>query len=445
MMDLLNLINKYNRPGPRYTSYPPVPFWEGAPSISEWLNHLKVQYQDNQGIDLYLHVPFCEKLCFYCGCHRVISKDRSLASILVDAMIKEWNFYKNNLDQDIKIHSLHFGGGTPTFLPPEELERLLATLVPHFMEHFIGAIEVDPRTCLDGHLEVLSKYGFKRISLGIQDFDPKVQSAINRIQTKEMVLELISKIRKSGFESINLDLIYGLPLQTIQSIEDTFKIVLEINPDQISFYSYAHLPERLKNQKLINESDLPEGNLKRALFEKGKELLVEQGYTDIGMDHFAKPESPLGKAKKAFRLKRNFMGYVDEKANILIGLGPSSISDSGLSFIQNEKDYKKYQNMIDESGLAISHGHTQTEKDLIASKLNQEIMCNGKIDLELANSLNLDNKMELDEYCSDQILIKDQNSYLVTKEGLPFVRNVAMSFDYRLKNKNQTQRFSQTI
>jgi oxygen-independent coproporphyrinogen-3 oxidase len=445
MADLNLLIAKYNRPGPRYTSYPPVPYWEGAPTEHDWFQHLKSNYDPKLGLDLYIHVPFCESLCYYCGCHRVITKDFSISTPFVNALIQEWQLYLENLGNDIKIHSLHFGGGTPTFLIPEELERLLKVLSKNFSKEFIGAIEVDPRTCQDEHLNILSQYGFKRISLGIQDFDPAVQKAIHRIQPEEMVLTLIQKIRTLNFTSINLDLIYGLPLQTIDSIEKTFEIVLKINPEHVSFYSYAHLPDRLKNQKLIKEDQLPSSELKRALFERGKEFLKEQGYLDIGMDHFAKPQSPLAQAKFAGKLKRNFMGYVDEKTSVLIGLGPSSISDSGLSFVQNEKDYKRYLQVVGEGHLPLTHGHVHNSKDLKTQKLNQEIMCNGVINLDQIQDLGLNNQAELEEFYQDEILVKNNNELFITQQGLPFVRNVAMAFDYRYQNQVTQKKFSQTI
>jgi oxygen-independent coproporphyrinogen III oxidase len=446
MKTLNDLIKKYNRPGPRYTSYPPVPFWNNAPSEGEWLTHLKNTYQESVGVDLYVHVPFCESLCYYCGCNRTITKNHEVEESYLSALLKEWEIYKEKLGS-LKINSLHFGGGTPTFLSPQNLERLITTLLQNKSSAFIGSIEVDPRTCTDGHLEVLARCDIKRVSLGIQDFDPAVQKAINRDQSPEMVETLVSKLRGHHFSSVNFDLIYGLPKQTLESISSTMEIVSKMRPDLIAFYSYAHLPDRIKNQRLIAESDLPTPELKRELYELGKKLLLENGYVDVGMDHFALPTSYLYKALQDKKLHRNFMGYVDKKSPILIGLGPTSISDSSRSFVQNIKDVKAYQQKVMSGALPIEIGHTHNEKDLLIQEVVLEMMCHNEI--EVSNKENLpywaEIEAELKAFQEDGILELVKNKISITPIGKGFVRNIAMSFDYHLREQATKVKFSQTI
>ncbi len=446
MKTLNDLIKKYNRPGPRYTSYPPVPFWNNAPSEGEWITHLKNTYQESVGVDLYVHVPFCESLCYYCGCNRTITKNHEVEEFYLSALLKEWEIYKDKLGS-LKINSLHFGGGTPTFLSPQNLERLITTLLQNKSSAFIGSIEVDPRTCNDGHLEVLARCDILRVSLGIQDFDPAVQKAINRDQPPLMVETLVSKLRAHHFSSINFDLIYGLPKQSLESISSTMEIVAKMRPDLIAFYSYAHLPDRIKNQRLIAEGDLPTPELKRELYELGKKLLLENGYADVGMDHFALPSSFLYKAFQDKKLHRNFMGYVDKKSPILIGLGPTSISDSSMSFVQNIKDMKAYQQKVMSGALPIEIGHTHNEKDLLIQEVVLEMMCHNEI--KVSNKENLpywaEIEAELKAFQEDGILELVKNQIRITPIGKGFVRNIAMSFDYHLREQATKVKFSQTI
>jgi oxygen-independent coproporphyrinogen III oxidase len=447
MKSINELIKKYNRPGPRYTSYPPVPFWTNAPSEEQWISHIKKSYSEVEGVDLYVHVPYCESLCYYCGCNRTITKNHDVEDFYLAAILKEWDLYREKLGFTLKVNSLHFGGGTPTFLSPLNLEKLIVTMLQNKSPTFIGSIEIDPRTCKDAHLEVLSRLGIKRVSLGIQDFDPFVQKAINREQSPEMVKLLVEKIRQNHFSSMNFDLIYGLPKQSLDSISDTIKIVSALRPDLIAFYSYAHLPERIKNQRLIVESELPTPELKRELYELGKKLLLDEGYHDVGMDHFALPGSFLYQAMKEKRLNRNFMGYVDKKSPVLIGLGPTSISDSSMSFVQNIKDVKNYVQKVQSGGLPLEVGHTHNADDLLIQELILEMMCHHEITLN--NVLNLpyweDIQNELKVFEEDGIIEMKQNQILITPKGKGFVRNVAMSFDFHLREQSSKVKFSQTV
>lgn len=442
-----DLLAKYNRQGPRYTSYPPVPFWKNAPSESEWIDHLKVIYNDEEGMDLYVHVPFCEKLCYYCGCNRIVTKNHSVQENFVELLMTEWRLYCARLGFIPKINSLHFGGGTPTFLTPENLEKLIIELTKNKKETFTGSIEIDPRNTTIAHLDCFKRNGIKRVSLGIQDFDPDVQKAINRAQSFEMVETLVNEMRLREFESINFDVIYGLPKQTRATITETFRLIRKLRPDLIAYYSYAHLPERLKNQRLINSADLPEGSEKQALYDLGKELLAEDGYADVGMDHFALPHNFLFKAKDSNRLHRNFMGYVDKKSPILLGLGPSSISDSSLSFAQNEKGMNEYEIKIKSNQLAINHGHTHDENDLNVQNIILSLMCRNESSLGEIEQIPYWNEVKTDlrSMEKDGMIKLDDYKVIVLPLGRKFIRNIAMVFDFYFREKMPAEKFSRTI
>ncbi len=444
-----SLIKKYDRPGPRYTSYPPVPYWNGTPSESLWLDHIENHYDENEGIDLYIHIPYCQKLCYYCGCSRTITKDLDKGAQYVELLKREWTLYKEKLNFPLKVNSLHFGGGSPTFLKPAYLKDLLNFIKPNFTKSFIGSIEVDPRTCEQEHLDILKEFNFERISMGIQDFDPVVQKAINRVQPKELVQDLVSEVRKRNFKSLNFDLIYGLPYQSVESIKNSINTVIALAPEMIAFYSYAHLPARLKNQKLIPEEALPIGPEKRELYNQGKELLEKLGYREIGLDHFAKEDSYLANVHKKHKLLRNFMGYTDKKAAVMIGLGITSISNTPLSFAQNHKELTPYIQDLDKGVIPLNHGHVQSKIDLIIEDIVQKIMCNGYVKVENTNDLpNWDIiKKELVLMENDGLLNFDKNKNIIeaTKIGQVFLRNIAMLFDDNLRTKNNNTRFSQTI
>ncbi len=445
--DTKELLLKYNRPGPRYTSYPPVPFWRGAPDEESWIGHLKSAYSEEEGMDLYVHVPFCEKLCYYCGCNRIITKNHSNEEKFVDLILREWELYKTRLGFTPVINSLHFGGGTPTFLSADHLEKIIQALTEKRNPSFIGSIEIDPRTTKNEHLDCFVKNGIKRVSLGIQDFDSEVQGAINRHQSFELVEEVVNGLRQRGVDSINFDVIYGLPKQSIETITRTFELVKKLRPDMIAYYSYAHLPERLKNQKLINEQDLPNAELKQQLYEKGKEILLGDDYSDVGMDHFALSSNFLYKAKVEKKLHRNFMGYVDKKSPILLGLGPSSISDSSMSFSQNEKVFSEYERKMNHGMLPVSHGHVHQNEDLCTQKIILDLMCSGESDLALYPDLiHIDLiKEELAEFEQDGLLKMQEEKLVVLPAGIKFIRNIAMLFDFHLRQSTAMRRFSQTI
>jgi len=398
-------------------------------------------------MDLYVHVTFLEKLFYYCGCNRIVTKNHSVQDNFVNLLLLEWQTYCDRLGFIPTINSLHFGGGTPTFLTPENLEKLIVQLTLNKKENFTGSIEIDPRNTSIEHLDCFKRNGIKRVSLGIQDFDPLVQKTINRAQSFELVEKLVHELRLRDFESINFDVIYGLPKQTSETITETFRLIRKLKPDLIAYYSYAHLPERLKNQRLINPTDLPEASEKQAFYELGKELLAMDGYADVGMDHFALPHNFLFKAKDDNRLHRNFMGYVDKKSPILLGLGPSSISDSSISFAQNEKGMNEYELKIKSGSLAINLGHTHDEKDLNVQKIILSLMCRNESTLPDNKQIPYwdDVKNELKSMEDDGMIKMDDYKVSVLPIGRKFIRNIAMVFDFYFREKMPAEKFSRTI
>ena len=443
----MNLFQKYNRQAPRYTSYPPVPFWKNAPDEAQWFRNVTATYNEEEGMDLYVHVPFCERLCYYCGCNRVVTRNHNIEEPFVELIILEWEMYQKRLGFIPKINSLHFGGGTPTFLSADNLEKIIRVLTINKSPSFKGSIEIDPRNVNSDHFDCFTRNGITRVSLGIQDFDPNVQSAINRSQSFELVESVVKELRGRSIESINFDVIYGLPRQTLESITKTFDLIRGLKPDLIAYYSYAHLPEKLVNQRLIKAEELPQGEFKQELYETGKAILAGDGYIDVGMDHFALPENFLYKAKESERLHRNFMGYVDKKSSVLVGLGPSSISDSSMSFIQNSKNFNDYEAKIRSNQLAISQGHTHDRDDLRVQKIILDLMCTSestipdKNDIPYWKEINLD----LEVFEKDGLLAVEKNKITVLPSGKKFIRNIAMVFDFYIRQKLPVGKFSQTI
>ncbi len=445
MTRFADLINKYDVPGPRYTSYPPVPFWESPPSAEEWFAHIEKSFQDSKKreADFYIHIPFCKKLCFYCGCNRKISADVNEGSEYTSYLLKEIDLYTKNV-KEFKTNSIHFGGGTPTFLLPSDLKTIVNAIFDKIpkVEAFSGSFEADPRITTREQLETFYNLGFRRVSFGVQDMNLKVQQVIGRVQPSEMVRTQTDCARSVGFTSINFDLIFGLPEQDLECIKQTFGEVGKLMPDTIAFYSYAHVPHFAKNQKVLDKYEIPTGNKKRDLYEKGRELLNALGYIEIGMDHFVLPTSELYKAYKNEKMSRNFMGYTIQDAPVLLSLGTTSISNSGYSFIQNVKEIDEYYLVLNSQKLPISKGHIQNENDLLVGKIIHDIMCIGKSEL---GSLNSD---KINEFVQDGLIKVNGNSIEVTEEGRPFLRNISMLFDYRLEKLIESGRplpFSRTI
>lgn len=450
----LHLINKYNVQGPRYTSYPTVPFWKNINmQEEEWKESVAKNQQvfNDLAISLYIHLPYCESLCTFCGCHKHITKNHRVEQPYINAVISEWEMYQNLLPSATKITELHLGGGTPTFFEPEELIRLMkgiyTTESVDPSTHSLS-FEAHPNNTTQEHLEKLHSFGFRRVSFGIQSYSLHVQQAINRIQTFEQVKEIHKIAKKTGYLSISHDLIYGLPKQTLADIEDTIFKTLQLLPERISLYGYAHVPWIKGNgQRGYDEADLPQNKEKRLLYEKAKELLLKAGYEEIGMDHFALPTDELAIAVHEKTIHRNFMGYTTQKTNLLIGLGMSAISDSWFGFAQNEKTVSSYLSKIKSNKIPVFRGHLLSDNELVIRKHILDLMCNFETTLHSDyQEMNKGIIARLEEMVNDKLVRIENNTISITSDGIPFVRNCCMAFDLDLIDfKPDTQLFSKTI
>lgn len=447
-----SLLRKYNVPAPRYTSYPTVPYWETTPSEDEWIELLASAMTDHAGAALYIHIPFCEQMCTFCGCNTRITKNHDVGMPYIKLVHREWELYKASLGTTsplMHLSELHLGGGTPTFLNPEELMILVEPLLNDVQINADAefGVEVDPRVTTKAHLQALRHLGFNRISMGIQDFDPKVQQTINRIQSFEMVRELSSTARQLNYKSLNFDLIYGLPFQSEASMLDTFRAVTELRPDRVAFYAYAHVPWIKPAHRRFSEEDLPQPALKRRLYELGRSLMEEAGYVEIGMDHFALRTDELWTSSQQGTLHRNFMGYMPHHVSPQLGLGVSSISDSWTAFVQNEKSLEKYKARIDEGRLPLLRGHVLSAEDLVLRRHILNLMTK----FESSWSEDEQNYLcgvedRLSELVKDELIELSPGHIRVKDEGRAFLRNVSMAFDARLLRRTpQTEIFSRSI
>ena len=437
-----NLIQKYNVPAPRYTSYPTVPFWDSeAPAQEQWFRVVNRSFAESnaeKGISLYIHLPFCEALCTYCGCNTRITKNHGVETDYIQTVLAEWQLYLRQFPERPIIRELHLGGGTPTYFSPENLrllvEGILKEAVVHPEREF--SFEGHPNNTTTEHLQELYNLGFRRVSFGIQDFDPLVQLTINRIQPYENVQYVTKAARRIGYESINFDLIYGLPYQTLQSVSATIDQVATLKPDRIAFYSYAHVPWVKPGQRSYTEKELPDNEVKRALYELGLEKLTRLGYTDIGMDHFALPHDALYQAWKNRTLHRNFMGYTTCSNDLLIGLGASSISDAKYGYLQNQKKVEDYKTAIANGKLAIFKGHLLTSQDLLIKEAILFITCHGEMpwNSELKETLEAEVLAELEQMEAEGLILNTPGKLLVTNIGKAFIRNISMVFDYKLRS-----------
>ncbi|WP_324755946.1 oxygen-independent coproporphyrinogen III oxidase [Sphingobacterium thalpophilum] len=446
------LVRKYNVAAPRYTSYPTVPFWDQSTFTAEaWREQVYHTFQRSKekGISLYIHLPFCESLCTYCGCNTRITKNHQVELPYIASLLKEWEMYLAIFNGERPLLSeIHLGGGTPTFFRPENLKVLIEGLLNHadVAPDSSFSFEAHPANTDIAHLQTLYDLGFRRLSLGIQDFDPLVQFVINRHQTLEEVEAVMVNARNIGFDSINFDLIYGLPKQTLNSVEDTILQSMKLSPDRISFYSYAHVPWIKPGQRHYTEADLPSGAAKLALYNLGKKLILEQGYEDIGMDHFAKKEDELFLAFQQERLHRNFMGYSDRFSPLLIGIGVSSISDAWGAFAQNVKTVEEYHQLVESRQLPVVKGHMLNEQDLLVRRYILDMMCKGRVQLQPEAALSERIKADLSELAVDGLVVIDDHHVQCTATGRSFLRNICMAFDQRLRNaQTQKQLFSQAI
>ncbi|HEX6427898.1 MAG TPA: oxygen-independent coproporphyrinogen III oxidase [Niastella sp.] len=433
------LATKYNTPVPRYTSYPTIPYWDDQIAITAWEDIFSKRFHEQNhvnGLSLYLHLPFCESLCTYCGCNKKITTNHQVEDEYIAVIEKEWRLYKAIMREAPVIRELHIGGGTPTFFPPHKLEKLLNYIfkgsIVHPRREF--SIEGHPNNTTVAHLEKLSALGFKRISYGVQDNDPVVQQVINRIQPFENVRQVTENARTAGYTSVNFDLIYGLPLQTVQSMERTIHQVLELMPDRIAFYSYAHVPWTSKAQRLFDESHLPDAATKLQLYLTGKQLLLQHGYYDIGMDHFALPHDDLYKAKTAGTLHRNFMGYTTQNTGLLLGLGVSAISDAQYGYVQNDKTLHNYYASILSGKPAIQRGILLTVEDISFRAYIQDISCRSKTTFQPQHLPLLRQYVFplLQDMATDGLINWNEQELSLTQQGQFFIRHVCSAFDVRM-------------
>ena len=447
------LVRKYDRPVPRYTSYPTVPYWQTTPPNQEaWQAAVHDSMIDNAEISLYIHLPYCEQLCTYCGCNKHITKNHGVEAPYIDSLIKEWKIYVDRFPVRPSIKELHLGGGTPTFFGPRELQRLLDGIFAHADRADIHAFsfEAHPSSTIEGHLKVLASFGFDRVSIGVQDFSQAILQLINRHQTYGQVVQTVELARKHNYRSVNFDIIYGLPTQTKEDILRTVDEISRFLPERIAFYSYAHVPWISKSQRAYSESDLPLGDEKRALHDLGQELLLDLGYKGIGMDHFALPQDDLYLASSNNSLHRNFMGYTPMHTKLAIALGSSAISDSWDTYIQNEKTVKGYQKaLLEENRLPIYRGHQLSKEDQLVRRHIHNLMCKQETswrDSKL-RCLAIDRAVPFwDDMAADGLLVRSPFRVKVTEKGTPSLRNICLPLDdYYWANQPNRPTFSQAI
>ncbi len=453
---MCTLVQKYNIPGPRYTSYPTVPYWNmDTFSGTKWKSTVRQSFIESngpEGISLYIHLPFCESLCTFCGCHKRITKRHGVELPYIDTVLREWKLYIDLFPEKPTIKELHLGGGTPTFFSPEHLEILIEGIFKYAnrAENYEFSFEGHPNNTSKAHLQTLYDLGFRRVSFGIQDYNETVQKAIHRIQPFENVKRVTDWAREIGYSSVGHDIIFGLPHQTMAHVEQTILKTKELMPDRLAFYSYAHVPWLKGNgQRGYKDADLPTAEEKRNQYEKGKQLLSKVGYHEIGMDHFALPTDGLFKSMKAGGLHRNFMGYTASKTQLMIGLGASSISDSWYSFSQNVKSLEEYKHLVENDIIPIYRGHILTDEDQMIRKHILNLMCRFETSWhgETENSPYYKKVVErLGEMELDGLVECTPEKVRVTDEGRPFVRNICMAFDAHLHRKApETRLFSMTI
>lgn len=446
----VSLLQKYDVPVPRYTSYPTVPLWDTAQtSAKRWMEHVQMSFARNKEVSLYIHLPYCEALCTYCGCNKHITKNHLVEVPYVKAVLKEWKMYTSRLPQKPVIREIHLGGGTPTFFSPENLKMLMegilkeAALAPAYDFSF----EAHPNSTTFEHLKTLRQMGFNRVSVGVQDFDPEIMRIINRYQTVEEVRTVTRQARELGYKSVNFDLIYGLPKQTHEHIQRNLDLLEELKPDRIAFYSYAHIPDVKKAQRAYSETDLPMGLDKLNLYRQGKEGLEKLGYKNIGMDHFSLPEDELYKSMKNQSLHRNFMGYTPFHTELCIALGASSISDSWTAYAQNEKTLKDYLRRIREEDLPpVIKTHFLTGEDQKLRRQILDLICNYGTDwLSEPRNFTFDLQRKFAELEKDGLVKVFPHQLKVTDLGKNFIRNICRVLDARMDRHQKQVTFSKAV
>ena len=452
-----DMIRKYDRNGPRYTSYPTAVQFNSEVNNDIYIEELVKSNQSNKSLSLYFHIPFCNSLCFYCACAKIITKKPERSIPYLERIYKELRHQAALISPERVVEQLHFGGGTPTFLSDEQFVEMF----DHIREHFTLApiedrefsIEIDPRAVRASTIPLLRNLGFNRISLGVQDFDPKVQKAVNRIQSVEQTFDVIDAARAVGYKSVSVDLIYGLPCQTVDSFKTTLALVMQKRPDRLSIYSYAHMPHKVKSQRTLNAADLPNAVTKLAIFEMTVNYLQNAGYVYIGMDHFALPDDELTLAKHNGTLQRNFQGYSTHADSDLLGFGITSIGQINDCFIQNQATEEAYFEGIDGRGLAVTRGYRLNKDDCIRRDIIQSLMCQNRV---LINEINDRYNINFFDYfegeltalfpmVEDKLLTFTIEEIIVTQAGQLLLRNIAMVFDAYIEPVNDQTIFSRTI
>ncbi|SHH40855.1 oxygen-independent coproporphyrinogen III oxidase [Winogradskyella jejuensis] len=451
-----SLVNKYNVAGPRYTSYPTVPYWNiDTFSQKKWESSLKQSFDESnadEGLSIYIHLPFCESLCTFCGCHKRITKRHDLETPYIKAVLKEWRLYLKLFKARPKIKELHLGGGTPTFFSSENLKFLISELLAtsDLAKDYEFSFEGHPNNTTEAHLLTLYDLGFRRVSFGVQDYNLKVQKAINRVQPFENVKKATDLARAIGYNSVGHDIIFGFPFQTKEDVIGTIMKTGMLKPDRIAFYSYAHVPWIKGNgQRGFKDEDLPKAEDKRQQYDTGKIMLQNIGYTEIGMDHFALPNDSLYKSMQTNKLHRNFMGYTASKTQAMIGLGVSSIGDSWYGFAQNVKSIEEYYHLLGENILPVYRGHILNDEDLKIRTHILNLMCHFETNWETKET-QFDELPEvlikLKELEKDSLITFTDKGLVVNEKGKPFIRNICMAFDLLLQRKRpDNQLFSMTI
>jgi len=447
----LQLIQKYNRPGPRYTSYPPANHFREYADPAPLLTSVE---QGDAPLSLYFHLPFCETLCWFCGCHMIPTLDRNRATDYLDLLEKELELFARHHQPEREAVQLHFGGGTPNFFGPEQIDRLAAMIDRHFkfVPDAEKSVELDPRRLSPAHVEAFARMGLTRASFGVQDSNPEVQKVIHREQPQEMNVAAMDTLRANGFDSVNIDLIYGLPLQTPETFDQTLDQVLELKPDRFAIFNYAHVPWMRPAQKILERAGLPDARTKLELLQLCIERLTREGYVYIGMDHFALPDDELVVAQREGSLQRNFQGYSTRDGVEICGFGISSISQGAESYRQNVKDIESYRGMVASGKLPVAKGYELTEEDKLRADVIMSLMCDLLLNYgEMSAKWDIDFEShfataleQLKEPAEDGLILLTPRGFDVTERGRLFIRNLAMCFDAYLEPAVEG-RYSRTV
>lgn len=453
----MDLINRYDLSGPRYTSYPTAVQFDPNLSSTGLVNQGQSTADRSAPLSLYVHIPFCAHVCYYCACNKVITRNRDRAQPYLDTVYREMEQLSQWYSDDRLVDQLHWGGGTPTFISDEQMFELMSALRKNFNlrndDQGDYSIEIDPREASPNTLEVLRKAGFNRISLGVQDLDQKVQEAVNRVQPLEQTQGVLTKARQLGFNSINMDLIYGLPHQTLESFDQTLDVVIGMSPDRLSVFNYAHLPDRFRSQKHINPEELPSAEVKLAILQNTINKLLDAGYVYIGMDHFAKPDDTLALAQVAGQLHRNFQGYTTHAECDLVAMGVSAISQIGRVYYQNEHDLAAYTQAVHQQKHAIRRGVSLSDDDIIRGAVINQLICHFELqpskieerfNLSFANYFS-NEQAELIQFEADGLIERHADLIRVTPAGRLLIRRICMAFDAYIPKQQPTRGYSRII